>query len=72
MPYMHKNSNDRHSGRNGKPQGLEQVDANPTNPPATANAVEQLRKLLATLIADWSKERTSGRAVRTASNPDAT
>lgn len=48
---MHKNSNDRHSGRNGKPQGLERVDADPPYPSATANAVEQLRKLLASLIA---------------------
>jgi hypothetical protein len=48
---MHKNSNNRHSGRIGKPQGLERVDADPPYPPATANAVEQLRKLLASLIA---------------------
>jgi hypothetical protein len=69
---MHKNSNDRHSDRNGKPQAVERVGADLPYPPATTNAVEQLRKLLATLIVDWSKERTSGRAVRTASNPDAT
>lgn len=48
---MPKNPNDRDSSRNGKPHGLERIDVDPPFPPATANAVEQLRRLLSHLIA---------------------
>ena len=48
---MPKNSDDRDSSRNGKPNGLERIDVDPPFPPATANATEQLRRLLSHLIA---------------------
>jgi len=48
---MSKNSDDHASSRNGKHHGLERIDVDPPFPPATANAMEQLRRLLSHLIA---------------------
>ena len=46
------NDFDHHdTSRNGTPPSVERIDVDPPYPPATANAVEQLRSLLASLIA---------------------
>ena len=48
---MPKHPDDRDSSRNGKPHGLERIDVDPPFSPATANAMQQLRRLLSHLIA---------------------
>jgi len=48
---MTNDRDERNSSRNGTPDGLKRIDVNPPYPPATANAVEHLRSLLASLIA---------------------
>lgn len=48
---MPRDFDHRDSNRNGTPQGVERIAVDPPYPPATVNAVEQLRSLLASLIA---------------------
>jgi hypothetical protein len=48
---MTNNRDERNSSRNGTPDDLKRIDVDPPYPPATADAVEQLRSLLANLIA---------------------
>jgi len=64
---MPKDFDHRDSSRNGTPQGVERIDVDPPYPPATGKAVEQLRSLLASLIAkaitaDRNKPPTAGDA----------
>jgi hypothetical protein len=48
---MTNNRDERNSSRNGTPDSLKRIDIDPPYLPATTDAVEQLRSLLAILIA---------------------